>query len=157
MAIRKLRRIKAVAAAKARRKARGQAATLETEWFVDELIEKIRAPLSIRIKVATEIVRDAVVKNISRPVTKTQGKGGVVVTNRSKKGEYPKADTTILMKSIFGEVKQPRPGLFLGYIGTPLDYGLILEISPKLDRRFLRKTLDEKRALVDRILAGPIK
>lgn len=47
--------------------------------------------------------------------------------------------------------------VYEGFVGTPLDYGLVLEVSKKLDRSFLKRTLDEERPLVMRLLLGPIK
>ncbi len=105
---------------------------------------------------ATELVHAKVVRNISRPVTKGIGpRGGLRITGRSKPGEYPKADTTQLMKTIFKHFQEDKPGVEAGYIGTPLDYGFILEY--KLDRSFLRRTLREENDKVTRILTGPIK
>ena len=124
------------------------------------------------MRLATEFVKNKVVKNISRPVTKivvkspqgrnakgqfTKGQSYTRVTNRSKKGEFPKADTTQLMKTIFSTYQEFGPMSFAGYVGTPLDYGLRLEISPSLDRSFLVRTLNEERENVMAILSGPIK
>jgi len=41
-----------------------------------------------------------------------------------------------------------------GYVGTPLDYGAILEL--KMNRSFLRRTLDEERPTIMKILRKPI-
>jgi hypothetical protein len=117
---------------------------------------------------ATEYLRDRVVRNISRPVTKkivdvgrsfeTTAKNRAkktVVTDRSKPGEFPKADTTQLMKTVFSDVKEEIPGMINGYVGTPLDYGLILEL--RLNRKFLTRTLDEEYDMIEQLLLGPIK
>jgi len=61
------------------------------------------------------------------------------------------------MKTIFAERRMRRKGDYEGFIGSPLDYGLILETNAKLDRSFLKRTLEENRALVMRILSGPLK
>jgi len=109
-----------------------------------------------RVKLATHLLQDKVVRNISRPVTKTTGpRGGRRITDRSKAGEFPKADTTQLMKSIFSEVRETGPGYFDGFVGTTLDYGAILEV--RMNRSFLVKTLNEELGKVRRILSGPMK
>ena len=68
--------------------------------------------------------------------------------------EFPKADTTQLMKTIFNVI-EVRGNIIEGHIGTPMDYGLILEV--KLDRSFLKRTLLEESSSIKRILTGPIK
>jgi len=127
------------------------------EWFIKEVSQTVSISMRNRVKLATDFVKNRVVMNISRPVTKTKGKksGRIVVSNRSKKGEFPKADTVQLLRSIFGVVKQSSRGVYDGYIGTPLHYGLILET--KMDRSFLKRTLLEERSKVIKILSGPIK
>ena len=77
------------------------------------------------------------------------------MTGRSKPGEFPHAETTQLLKTIFGEVRQTARGVWDGFIGTPLSYGLILEI--KMNRSFLVRSLNEERGNIKRILTGPIK
>jgi hypothetical protein len=90
--------------------------------------------MHLRVTVATLYMRDRIVRNISVPVTKVDG----VVMDRSRPGQFPKADTTHLMKTIFHHVRSHRTGVD-GFVGTPLDYGLVLET--KMNRSFLRKTL----------------
>lgn len=112
-----------------------------------------------RLRLAVDHVRNKVVRNISRPVTKTRvtlpGGGSYTrVTNRSKPGEFPKADTTLLMKSIFGSVEQTGDMQYNGYVGMPLMYGLILEV--RMNRSFLVRTLNDERATITRLLTGPI-
>ena len=139
------------------RRAGGQAArNVRIEWFIKEVSDKVAMTMKARVKLATEIVRNKVVKNISRPVTKGTGpRGGKVVTDRSKEGEYMKAETTQLMKTVFSDVRQTAPGVWDGFVGTPQDYGVILEL--RRNRKFLAATLNEERPTVKRILTGPIK
>jgi hypothetical protein len=114
--------------------------------------------LKHRVQIATEHLRNRVVENISKPVTKAVGpNGGVQVTQRSRPGEFPRADTTLLMKTIFGEVMESRPRVWEGYVGTPLDYGLILEVSPRLDRSFLLRTFREESERIRKILTAPFE
>lgn len=144
----------AVLAGRGRRASTADRRNVRIEWFIKNVTSKVNLTMKVRVKLATEFVKDKVVRNISRPVTK--GKGGRV-TDRSKTGEFPKADTTQLMKTIFAHRSQRRKGDYEGFVGTPLDYGLILETNAKLDRSFLKRTLEENRTLVIRMLSGPIK
>jgi len=112
--------------------------------------------MKAKVMQATEYLKSKVVDNISRSVTKGVGpRGGRVVTDRSQAGEFPKAETEQLLRTIFGEVRQAGTGVWDGYIGTPLDYGLILET--RMGRSFLKRTRDEERPVLMRMLTGPIK
>lgn len=84
-------------------------------------------------------------------VKKTKGQR-TVVTERSKPGEFPRADTTLLRKSIFGVVQNPEPGIFDGYVGTPIDYGVWLELQ--LDRSFLLRSFAEEKPTLLKILTS---
>lgn len=138
----------AVFAARARSSAKGD---FDIEWYAKRVTDKVNLSMTKRVKIATAILHSEVTKNISRPVTKGTGpRGGRAVKNRSKPGEFPKADTTQLMKTLIQDVKKME-----GHVGTPLDYGLILET--KMNRSFLVRTLNENRAGITRILTKPIK
>lgn len=165
-------RIQAIENARARRAGAASQRATEAEWFIEQVSSKVALTMQRRVRLATEFVKNQVIRNISRPVTKTQvtGKQGrnekgqftagrkyTRVTDRSKKGEFPKADTTQLMKTIFSSYQTFGPGNYAGYVGTPLDYGVILETSPQFDRSFLVRTLNEERDNVMKILTGPIK
>jgi hypothetical protein len=127
-------------------------AEVRIEWHGKEILKDLTLTMTQRMKLAVELVKSNVVRNISRPVTKGTGpRGGRVITDRSKPGEFPKADTTLLMKSIFGEVKVDRAnGNIDGFIGTPLDYGVILEL--RMNRSFLKRTLDEEQERIKKVL-----
>ena len=138
------------------RRRRNQAASgARLEWFISEVMEKTRMTLRKRVNVATQYLRDKVVRNISVPVVKEQIRGKTRVTERSKKGEFPRTDTTLLRKTIFSEVRGIGD-IVDGYIGTPLKYGLILETSKLLDRSYLLRTLNEERLTISRMIDGPI-
>lgn len=123
-------------------------------WNGDEVQSKIKLEMRQRMALAVEHTRSKVVRNISRPVTKFRGpRGGRVVTNRSKPGEFPKADTGLLMKSINRGVLVDKEFVD-GWIGTPLDYGVILEL--KMNRSFLGRTVREEQNKIARILGKPI-
>ena len=148
-------RIAAVERARGRRASRAEESSRRTEWFINEVSDKINLTLLQRVKLATELVKSSVIKNISRPVTKSVVNRRIVISNRSKPGEYPKADTTQLMKTIFGITKRESSSVSDGFIGTILDYGVTLEL--KMNRSFLVRTLNEERSKVIRILTGPIR
>ena len=59
------------------------------------------------------------------------------------------------MKTIFADVRETSPGVNDGFVGTPLDYGLILETSERLDRSFLVRTLQEEFDTTRRVLTQP--
>lgn len=149
---------KAVLAARARRLANAGKNKEKLDIFVKDIQTKINLPIEQRVKVATEYLRSTVAKNISKSVGRgVDGNGHSVVIERSKKGEYPRADTTQLLKTLFGEVIEDPPGTFTGYVGTPLDYGFILETSLTLDRRFLLRAFLEELVPIMAILTGPLK
>ena len=144
------------AAVLAARGRRGADKSVRIEWFIKNVSDKVELSLKQRTRIAAELLKTSVVRNISKPVTRSIGpKGGKVVSDRSKEGEFPKADTTQLMKTIFMEVRMEGKGVFEGYVGTTLDYGLILET--RRNRSFLVRTLNEVRSKIKRILSGPIK
>jgi len=147
---------RAVEAARLRRVARAQKGIAKFEWFVEEVSNKISMTMQQRVRMATQFVKDRVVMNISVPVTKGIGKDGqVVVTERSKPGEFPRADTTQLMKTIMSDVREAWKGVWIGRVGTPLHYGVILET--KMYRSFLKRSLVEEKDKITRLLTGPIK
>ncbi len=143
---------KAVLAAKARRAGAGGRADARFEWFIDNVINKVRMDIHKRITIAVQYLQTKVVKNISKPVVKVIIGGRTVVTARSKKGEFPRADTTLLKNTIFTDVKNRGGGIVDGYVGTPLEYGLMLETSKRLDRSFLLRTLREEKNKITRIV-----
>lgn len=119
----------------ARRQARIDA---RFKWFDQRVASNIKIGMTARLRLAAQLLRDQVVVNISRPVYKYRSRrtGRIVVdpASRSKPGEYPKADTTRLMKDIFYEMRSDATAI----VGTTLDYGLVLET--RMNRSFLRRT-----------------
>ena len=161
----------AVEAARARRTARAAADVVRVRWFIDEVCQQIRMPLKARVKLATTYLMNRVVLNLSTPVRKivtysmhakvAGGKAKLVSrvrvdpSSRSKPGGFPHADTTQLMRTIFATYQEPDDGSFAGFVGTPLDYGLELEMLRQ--RSFLVRTLNEERPNITKILTGPIR
>ena len=121
-------------------------------WFDKQVATNIKIGMQGRLKLAGQMLRDKVVINISRPVTKVKsnrtGRTVVVPSSRSKPGEFPKADTTRLMKDIFWEMRGPTSVI----VGTTLDYGLILET--RRNRSFLKRTHDEMLPVLRRVITS---
>lgn len=145
----------AVLAAKKRRAWTDVRRGARFEWFLEKVVDKVKMTMEERVRLATHYIKDKVVENLKTPVVKGKGpRGGRVITGRSKSGEFPHAETTQLMKSIFDEYRVSSSG-FEGFVGTPLDYGIILEV--RMNRRFLSRTLFEHSLIVKRMLSGPIR
>ena len=144
-----------ILAGRGRRAGASAAGEARIEWFIENVSNKMAMTLRKRMNMATQYLKDKVVRNISTPVIKSIGpRGGRVVTGRSKPGEYPHAETTQLLKTVFREVRVISPGVIEGYVGTPLSYGLILET--RMDRSFLVRTLNEELGTLRQLLTGPI-
>lgn len=129
---------------------------IRLEWYGERVRGNVRMGIQERLKLTAQLLRDKVVINISIPVVKIRKK--ITITDpddgrrkrvtrtvvdpdsRSKPGEYPRADTTRLMKDIFWDL---RPDLLRARVGTTLDYGYYLEM--RMQRSFLRRTLYEVR------------
>lgn len=142
-------------AARSRRGSRAGKDNVRIEWFVSKVANRLDLTMRQRVTIATKFLETRVVKNISKAVTKGTGpRGGRVVTDRSKAGEFPRAETTQLLKSIFTDVKA-RKGVVDGFVGVPLDYGVTLETE--MDRSYLERTLNEERKRITRMLTGPIR
>ena len=124
---------------------------MQLKWYGNEVKRNIKIGMTTRLRLAAQLLRDQVVRNISRPVRKYKGPRSkriqVDPDSRSKPGEFPKADTTRLMKDIFWELR----GKDRAIVGTSLDYGLILET--RMNRSFLMRTLREMQPALRKILA----
>jgi hypothetical protein len=142
--------------ARGRRGASSAAEGVRWEWFTQNVLDRVNLTMEQRVRLATAKLLSAVTKNISTAVTVGVGpRGGRVVTGRSRPGEYPHAETTQLMKTLFSDVRRNQDGSVDGYVGTPLSYGLILET--KMSRSFLVRTLNEESEKLGLILTEPIR
>lgn len=129
------------------------------EWYGERVLRNVNLGMEQRLKIVGQLMRDKVVINISIPVVKVKSRitGRIIVTERSHEGEFPRADTTRLMKDIFWEY---HPESMSVNIGTNLGYGLYLET--RMHRSFLRRTLLELSTRIGIILgsengpAGPL-
>lgn len=137
---------------------------MRVRWLGDRVRRNIHIGMEQRLKVSAQLLRDRVVINISIPVVKVKKtylyndpitgrlkkSTRTVVTERSKPGEFPRADTTRLMKDIFWELRREE---MRAVVGTTLDYGLRLELH--MQRSFLRRTLFETANQIGVIIASP--
>lgn len=132
-------------------------------WNSQGLQTEIKQAMYKRMLLVGETIKNAHVKNLSKPVRKinkkrrrstSRGAKGTTYTyadpaTRSKAGEYPRADTTNLMKNIFADVDIDPAGISC-QVGTPTDYGAELEL--KAGRLGLRATLIETLPMVRKII-----
>ena len=142
--------LKAIENARQRMAAGAGRKVANTEWYINEVCDKVAMTLSKRMKVVTELVRSKTVVNISIAVVKSPT-GRVI--QRSKSGEFPRADTAELMRTLFTHHDSTKSRV-IGYVGTPMDYAIKLELE--LNRKFLSRTLFEQFSNIERILLGPI-
>lgn len=126
---------------------------IDEKWFTNQIISKIRIEMGKRGEIAARWLKNKIIMNIAKPVGTITGKSGkLVVTQRSLPGEYPRAETTQLMQSIFYEKSEDATEI--GYfIGSTADYAMILELH--LNRSFLMRTIKEQMPKVTRIMTGP--
>ena len=148
----------AIESARQRRVTAAEARSVRIQWFIENVSDTVAITMRNRVRMAAEFLRSKIVQNISRPVNKYVGprSGRIQVNQRSVAGEFPKADTTRLMKDIFYEVVELQPGVIDGAVGTTLDYGAILETNAVLDRAYLTRTLFEEASTLQALLTGPI-
>lgn len=127
-------------------------------WLGQQVQAGLTMTMRARVRLCGQLVRDKTVINLSTPVRKIRGRsrGGrftaarVDPRSRSNRGEFPRADTTRLMKDIYYE-STGSDGL-TAIVGTTLDYGLLLETV--MGRPFLRRTLDELQPQLRTILTS---
>lgn len=127
----------------------------EIKWNGARMLKVMELEFSKRLRVASQLVKDQVKRNLSKPVLKYESPKTerivVLRESRSKPGEFPRQETSTLMRDIFSELVAPdAAGLRKAVVGTTLGYGLRLET--KMRRSFLRRTLNEMLPTVQRIL-----
>ena len=125
------------------------------DWFGKQVYARIDQEIGRRVGVATSLLRKRILFNISLPVKRTIGPKGGTVVERSKPGEFPRRDTALLMGTMMSGVARVTPGVHEGYVGTPLDYGVLLEM--RMDRSFLLRTFFQELGTVQAILTKPMR
>lgn len=133
------------------------------DWHGDELQRIVSDAMRQRLQTAGEVVRAAAVRSISQsvrrlhagqgPVTRVRRGRRRAVIQRSRPGEPPRTDTGSLRKSVFLAVRHDR-----AYVGTPLRYGLYLEVGTvrMAPRPWLRPALINSLPRLQRIFAQPL-
>lgn len=127
------------------------------QWYGDNVLRNVNVGFAARLKAIGQLLRDKCVINISIPVVKRKSKitKRMVVIERSQEGEFPRADTTRLMKDVFWEFHEENLSV---RVGSTLDYAVWLET--RLHRSFLRRTFTEMADAIRIILAtqegGPV-
>jgi hypothetical protein len=135
---------------------------VKVNLFIAQTLKKKKLTAAQRVRIAGQFVLDKTRVNLSRPVRKIRrssraadgsktSRVSVDPNSRSKPGEFPRADTTRLMKDVFHvhDANETNP---VSRIGTTLKYGLLLEVA--MNRSFLRRTLNEMRSQILLILQG---
>lgn len=122
-------------------------------WLGEQFERGFDMTMRARVRLAAQLLRDKVAINLSVPVRKYRsprtGRTVVDPTSRSRSGEFPRADTTRLMKDIYYEMQNTAGG-HRAIVGTTLDYGLLLETV--MNRSFLVRTLNEMQPYIRGIL-----
>lgn len=130
-------------------------------WFDQRIAAGVKMTANARVAFAAQTLRDQIVVNIGKPVKKyrvhirgkTKGGGKsrsatrVDPSSRSKPGEFPRVDTSRLLKDIFWDKVGDGSKAI---VGTTLDYGLILEVF--MDRSFILRTYEEMKGELAKIL-----
>lgn len=120
-------------------------------WLGQQFEQGFNMTIQARLRLAAQLVRDKTVINLGVPVRKYRsprtGRTVVDPASRSDEGEFPRADTTRLMKDIYYEMDTRG---MRAIVGTTLDYGLLLETV--MNRPFLVRTLNEMQGAVRNIL-----
>ncbi len=131
---------------------RARKGVAQTQWFIDEVSDHVNITLRQRMGTAIGFLKNKIILNIRIPVRRIVGPRGGVQVIRSKPGEFPRADTVELMRTLITDVTSITPAIVDGSVGSPKDYSVFLELN--LNRSFLRRTLLEERETIKNILVG---
>ena len=133
------------------------------QWNSNKLAQEIVTGMAKRMALLGEHMKGAHMRKLSKPVVKitkarrrTTTRGGkgstytyAVPSSRSKPGEYPRAETGLLMKSIQADTDVTPAGITLK-VGTTSKYGAELEL--KAGRLGLRATMIENIPVIKKVL-----
>lgn len=122
-------------------------------WKPENVTRVVDADMHRKMKLAVELLKSKISRNINKSVGKAIVNGRVRITERSKPGEFPRKETGTLQRSLITHVDKRRDSLE-GFVGTPLIYGIVHEVT---GRSFLVRTLNEERVMLRRILTKPIR
>ena len=127
-------------------------------WYGKQVNLSVSAITKRRVKAATAYLFTKVLDNISVPVGRITGPRGGITKIRSKPGEFPRKDFENLVNTLQSGVSITAPGVWDGWVGSPLDYSVFLELGTKrmARRPFLTRTLFEESAAIKAILVAPM-
>ena len=132
---------------------------IRLKWMGMKVEAELKQGVRKRLMFIGEHLKKTMMINLSTPVTKvrksrrrttSRGKAGSSYTwvqpeSRSKPGQFPRAETGLLRDSIIKGFVSPQTMM----VGTSKKYGALLET--KLDRSFIRRTLNEQMGVVGAI------
>ena len=138
-------------------------AGVSIKWNQTKVLAEVKHGLANRLSLIGEHVSNSYKANLSTPVSKvrkkrrgrtSRGEKGstythAVSSSRSKPGEYPRAETGLLMKNIFWNLTNGVGSMHV-IIGTPSKYGAALELEG--GRKGLRATLLKEAPMIKNIL-----
>ena len=128
-------------------------------WYGKQVNLSIQVITRRRVKAATAYLFAKVIDNISVPVGSITGPRGGITKVRSKPGEFPRKDLENLTNTLMSDVSVVSTGVWDGWVGSPLDYSVFLELGTgKMSPRpFLTRTLFEESAAIKAILTAPFR
>ena len=139
--------------------ARGAISRGKDRWFLKELQADIHATFAQRVRTACVYLQAKVKRNISVPVTYSEGPRGGRIAHRSKPGEYPRRETGDLKRAIKIKTNVISALQVNGMVYVDLDiapYGKPLEESKYLNRFYLLRTYYECFHIIQKMMTGPI-
>ena len=127
---------------------------VQIKWFGGKATRRIERIMWDRLDQSAELVKSQVMRNLLAKPTWPAGRN-IPPYKPSKPGEIPHVDRTRLSKTIFWD----RPSKFVRRIGTPLKYGLFLQVGTRTikARPYLDVTLRQNMARIKAILTARIK
>ena len=119
---------------------------IKTEWHGDELLKIIESEMQKRLATAAEAVRAEAVRSIRTPYPPASTPGNPPHSRSGASG---------LLGSVFYDVNSAKREAI---VGTPLKYGLYLELGTKrmAARPWLRPALERCRAKIKAIITKPL-
>lgn len=129
------------------------------DWYGDQVKRTVFEVSRRRVVAAVAYFKKRVISNLSVPVGTITGPRGGITKIRSKPGEFPRKDTGELIRTLDSGIVILPGGIWDGWVGTPLDYGLYLEVGTRkmAARPWLTRTLYEEQAAITAILTAPIR
>lgn len=119
---------------------------IKTEWHGDEFLKIVESEMQKRLATAAEVVRAEAVRSIRTPYPPASTPGNPPHSRSGASG---------LLGSVFYDVDSAKHEAI---VGTPLKYGLYLELGTKkmAARPWLRPALERCRAKIKAIFAKPL-